>query len=274
MTEVAENLTTLAYVKVASLQSVATRSGWNVEAARSLTSHLFLWITRGQGRSTIDGVTRGYGPNTFIHVPAGVLHGIDVGSRVQGYAIFVPREMEPTLPDRVVQIRTTNLGEQSEVTAMVERLSAEMGNRAAGFERSVAAQIALLSVWLERHMQADEHAAPIRRSAAQKIVREFAAMAEAEVDARKSVSDFARALSITPTHLSRVCRDSFGKPASELLQDRIILEARRLLGETDLKIQEVSTQLGFSSPAYFTRLFSQRTGVSPSAFRQSHSVTT
>ncbi|WP_158275437.1 AraC family transcriptional regulator [Maritimibacter sp. 55A14] len=261
----------LAYVRICSLQSVASGAGWHVEAARSLSADLFLWITKGQGRSTIDGITRGYGPHTAVFVPAGVMHGIEVGPRVQGYAVFIPRGMEPGLPRNVMQIRTTDMSEQGEATRMIEVIQSEMSDRREGFDRAVAAQITMLSVWLERRTGRNERAAPARSSAAQRIVRDFAALLEREIDAGKSVSDFARALSVTPTHLSRVCRDSFGKPASEVLQDRIILEARRMLGETDLKVQEVSARLGFSSPAYFTRLFAQRTGLSPSVFRQRHS---
>lgn len=263
----------LAYVKISSLQSLAAGGNWSIEAARSLSAHLFLWITKGQGRSTIDGQTRGFGPGTAIFVPAGIMHGIELGPRVQGFAVFIPRVMETALPDQVVQIRASDMGEQAEITRQVDAIQHEMGNRHSGFERAMTAHVALLSVWLERRLEQNERSAPVKRSAAQRLVRDFARLVESEVDAGKSVSDFARSLSVTPTHLSRVCRDNFGKPASEFLQDRIIFESRRMLGETDLKVQEISAKLGFSSPAYFTRLFSQRTGLSPRAYRQRQAAT-
>ena len=74
---------------------------------------------------------------------------------------------------------------------------------------------------------------------------------------------------MTPTHLSRVCRQACGRPASSLLQDRVLFEARRLLAETRMPVNEVSRSLGFTSAAYFTRAFQHRTGKTPTAFRKS-----
>jgi len=255
-------------VKVSSLQTVAHNGGWDIEAMQSLSAHLVLWVTKGQGRCTIDGVTRGYGPHTLICVPAGTMHGFEVGPRVQGFALFVPPAIGPDLPREVLQIRATDVFEQGEMTRHVEAIRTELKGRAPGFDRAVAAHVALLAIWIARRAARNEREAPARTSAAQRLVRDFTGLVEREVDAGKSVADFARALSVTPTHLSRVCRDSFGKPASEILQDRTILEAQRLLAGSDMKIQDVAEALGFSSAAYFTRLFSQRTGLAPREYRQ------
>jgi AraC-like DNA-binding protein len=82
------------------------------------------------------------------------------------------------------------------------------------------------------------------------------------------VGDFAAALGVTATHLTRCCRAACGKPAKDLLQDRVIFEARRLLAETDLPVGRIGASLGFASHAYFTRAFHQRTGRSPTGFRR------
>jgi AraC-like DNA-binding protein len=76
-------------------------------------------------------------------------------------------------------------------------------------------------------------------------------------------------LGVTPTHLTRCCRETCGRSAIELLQDRRIFEARRLLSETDIPVGRIGQSLGFTSPAYFTRAFQNLTGLSPSAFRRS-----
>ena len=81
-------------------------------------------------------------------------------------------------------------------------------------------------------------------------------------------ADFAAALGVTPTHLTRCCNTACGRPASALLQDRRIFEARKLLAETRIPVGKIAEQLGFNSPAYFTRAFQHLTGKSPSAFRR------
>ena len=83
--------------------------------------------------------------------------------------------------------------------------------------------------------------------------------------------NFSRAaaeLGVTPTHLSRVCRDCYGRSASALLRDRQMLEARRLIAYTQTGIGEIAYRLGFADAAYFTRVFTAETGQSPRAFRR------
>ncbi|MEM8628054.1 MAG: helix-turn-helix transcriptional regulator, partial [Pseudomonadota bacterium] len=82
-------------------------------------------------------------------------------------------------------------------------------------------------------------------------------------------ADYAARLQITPTHLSRVCKEASGRPAHALLVERIMYEARRLLLETDMPAREIAETLGFSSAAYFTRAFAQATGMPPSDYRKS-----
>ena len=82
------------------------------------------------------------------------------------------------------------------------------------------------------------------------------------------MSDYARELGVTPTHLSRVCRETCGRPASALLHDRQLFEARRLLAETKIPVQDIAEALGFGSAAYFSRSFQARTGKTPTAFRR------
>ena len=75
------------------------------------------------------------------------------------------------------------------------------------------------------------------------------------------------ALSITPTHLSRLVRTATGHAASHLILDRVIREARRNLVYTNLPVSTIAYALGFNDPAYFSRLFSGATGLSPRRFR-------
>jgi AraC family transcriptional regulator, transcriptional activator of pobA len=59
-----------------------------------------------------------------------------------------------------------------------------------------------------------------------------------------------------------------GKTASELLQDRIIAEAKILLKNGQISQKEIAYQLGFDTPNYFSSYFKKHTGVSPSAFKE------
>ncbi len=57
-------------------------------------------------------------------------------------------------------------------------------------------------------------------------------------------------------------------PASEIIIDRLILEAKRLLIYSDLNNKEVAYELNYEDPSYFARIFRRKTGLTPSAFRK------
>lgn len=99
------------------------------------------------------------------------------------------------------------------------------------------------------------------------LFQRFEALLEQHFLQHWTVSDYAAALSVTPTHLSRLTRSATGHAASHLILDRVIREARRNLVYTNLPVSMVAYALGFNDPAYFSRLFAGATGLSPRSFR-------
>jgi AraC-like DNA-binding protein len=100
------------------------------------------------------------------------------------------------------------------------------------------------------------------------LVGRYTALLEKEFRRGKGVGELACDLGVTATHLTRCCRETCGRSAIDLLQDRRIFEARKLLAETTLPVGQIGASLGFTSAAYFTRAFQHLTGSSPSAFRR------
>ena len=75
-------------------------------------------------------------------------------------------------------------------------------------------------------------------------------------------------LFMTPNHLNALSNAVLGKPAGELIRDRVMLEAKRLLVNSDYTITQIADLLHFEDNAYFTRFFKKYTGLSPENFRQ------
>ena len=134
-------------------------------------------------------------------------------------------------------------------------------------DRAARHYLGLLGVWLERQAVRAAPESP-RPDAARRLVARYTALMEREFRRGVGVGELAVALGVTPTHLTRCCRAACGRSAIDLLQDRRIFEARRMLSETDMAVGRIGTSLGFASAAYFTRAFSHLTGVSPTAFRR------
>lgn len=80
--------------------------------------------------------------------------------------------------------------------------------------------------------------------------------------------EYAAMLYITPNHLNALCRDLLGTTAGDLIRDRVLLEARRLLVNMDISVSEIAWKLNFADNSYFTRFFKKYTGLTPDQFRK------
>ena len=255
-------------IRVTPIPRLAQGGRWRVEAMRSYSANLLLWFTCGQGRITVSGTTSGYGAHNAIFIPSGVMHGFEVSAKVFGSAVFIPTELGLPFPKERAHLRIRDTASQNEMTTILTNINRELDGNLPDRIRATHHHSGLLAVWLKRqlllHMQDSK-----KPDAAQRLTSRFTQMIEEEYQSGMNITDYANALGVSPTHLSRVCNLACGRPASELLHDRVIFEARRLLRETKTPIRQVASQLGFTSPAYFTRSFQQHTGQRPSDFRRS-----
>lgn len=260
-------------MRLLAIPRLAAGGRWRVEAMRTLSEPCFLWFTKGQGRITVAGQTRGYTAHNAIFIPAGVMHGFEVGPQVFGTAIFFGKGSNVTLPATPLHLRIREVHAQQELNGTLDMIQREMDAATPAHDRATQAYLGLLGVWLER--QAVKAAGDVvKPDAARRLVARFTALLETEFRSGAGVGDMAAALGVTPTHLTRCCRAACGRSAIDLLQDRRIFEARRLLAETDLPVGRVGESLGFTSAAYFTRAFQHMTGVTPSAFRRAQETGT
>lgn len=78
---------------------------------------------------------------------------------------------------------------------------------------------------------------------------------------------YADKLAITANYLNFICKNVVGKTAGEIIRNRIILEAKRLLINSEFSISQISFQLGFEDNSYFTKFFKANAKTSPSEFR-------
>lgn len=99
-------------------------------------------------------------------------------------------------------------------------------------------------------------------------IRQYEELVEHQFLTVREVSDYAAQMNLTPHYLNQICKKIIGKTASQILQDRILLEARFLLRHTTGSIKEIGFQLGFQDPSYFVRFFKKKTGATPVAFRR------
>lgn len=253
--------------RVEQLPRVTPDNKWRTEAMRSREQPSLLWFTRGQGRITIAGVRHGFGPHHAVFLPASTMYAYEMLGQVYGMAVYFPKDTTLSLPEIPVHYRFREVQQQAELTGLIDNLARELEADARGQDRALMAHAGLLSVWLDRHT-IDDNIHALASDSARRLAAAFTALVEADYRTGQAINTYAAKLGVTPTHLTRSCKQACGHPASAILADRVHFEARRMLVETRTPVKDIASSLGFSSAAYFTRAFTKHTGQTPSAFRR------
>jgi AraC-like DNA-binding protein len=100
------------------------------------------------------------------------------------------------------------------------------------------------------------------------LLRNFQQLIDTHFREIKLPKEYAELLYVTPNHLNALCHDLVNKTAGELIRDRILLEAKRLLTNADMTIAEIADNLNFQDNSYFNRFFKKYTGVTPEEFKK------
>ncbi|HTE31254.1 MAG TPA: AraC family transcriptional regulator, partial [Chryseolinea sp.] len=82
-------------------------------------------------------------------------------------------------------------------------------------------------------------------------------------------SDYGDIMNLAPSYLNSICKDSLGKTLTQLIQGRLLLEAKRLFAYSDMNVNEIASSLNFTDPSYFVRWFRKLNGNTPEEFRNS-----
>ena len=98
-------------------------------------------------------------------------------------------------------------------------------------------------------------------------INEFTRLIDRHYKNIKFPKDYAAMLNMTSNHLNSLCMTLVGKTAGELIRERLVLEAKRLLVNAKISSAEIAFQLGFESSSYFTQFFKKNTGLTPNSFR-------
>jgi AraC-like DNA-binding protein len=85
---------------------------------------------------------------------------------------------------------------------------------------------------------------------------------------RYSAGDFARLLFIHPRHLTNTIKLTTGKSPCDVMEERFMMEAHRMLSETTLSIADIGGKLGWNDPSNFTKFFRNMSGITPMQYRK------
>ena len=137
-----------------------------------------------------------------------------------------------------------------------------------GFSEAIKANLDLFFIEYIRQSRNPNSLAKSESGYIQERFEELVRLLETNIISMKQVSQYAELLSLSPYQLNSITKSSVGKTVSDLIDEQIILEAKRHLIATPHQIKEVADNLGYEDPSYFIRFFKKHTGLSPDAFRK------
>ncbi len=258
-------------------ETIADRSAlhdWELAPHRHARLHQILLVKSGGGIVTLEGQTFHLKPGSLVNVPLGHVHAFSFTPNTQGWVTTFADELLDELLMRVGNVRQ-DLSHASVLQAdhltqeIIGQIWFEFSNEQKSRALLLRGLSAVLLAWVSRHQILPMAPQFLELQQEEKpLVQRFKALIEAHFAAHWQVNDYAKALSISPTHLSRVTRQATGASALRLIEGRLMREARRNLAYTNLSIANIAYTLGYSDPAYFSRVFTRDAGVSPKQFRQ------
>lgn len=261
-----------ALADVVHMEAIADRSarhGWKIRPHRHGWLHQFLLVEAGGGSAGLGGEARALEPPVVLNLPPGVVHDFAFHPGTLGRVLTMPAE---TVGNSLgsgeglaaVLRRAGMAPADEEILAAFGQLRRDYEARRFGRAQRLRALVGLMAGLVAAALHGEEaQAAP----GADPLALGFLGLVEAHHREHWQVADYAAALSVSPGHLSRVCRAELGQSATGILRERLLREARRQLAYTTRGIARVAYDLGYADPAYFTRVFTRATGLSPSAYR-------
>lgn len=243
-------------------------------------------LVKGSIRLNLDGQVYGGAAPLLIFTPPTIPHSFYSEEDTDGHVLTVRQEvvrswyrgMPGQWPDALLReaafielasLPTTSGEDFAALVHTVELLQREADRDAKGHSALLRALGESAFIHLSRLLLAHEPAAAQRpeRSEDLRLFLNFCDLVEAHFRDHLTLTDYAGRLLITEARLNDICRRMAERPSKEVVHERLLQEARRLLLFSAVPVSEISYQLGFADPAYFSRFFTKRTGTPPSQFR-------
>lgn len=264
------------FVHLESLDERTRPANWNIRPHTHANLNHVFHIRQGGGRMLADERAIDFRAPCLLVVPAGVVHGFAYVEDTAGAVLTISGEYLYDLVSRCEDLRAVFAaaaalacpGDDS-VAEAFDRLGRELAWTAPGHALSVDALLSTILVETLRlaHYAAEEEPRVIGPRAA--LVARFRERLEGDYRSETSVERYAEVLGVTTRQLRAACLAVAGAPPLQLIQDRLLLEAKRLMLYSNMTVAETAFYLGFEDPAYFTRVFTRGCGLSPRQFRRS-----
>jgi len=240
-------------------------------------------FTKGTGIHEIDFQKYDVFEGSLFFLSPGQVHSWELSPDTDGYIFFFSQlyyEMHyvnqklknfpffnsPSFP-RKLQLQSNELVDTIRLFEAIQNEHQSQNVMKQSFILSLISQIYIQSV--REFSKGDEKTSATSVSYF-KHYQDFENLLEESFTSQKSISFYASQLNISAKHLNRITQTVMQKTASEIITERVILEAKRMFIYLDEGLVEIAFRLGYEEYSYFARMFRKNTGIAPSQFIKSH----
>jgi AraC family transcriptional activator of pobA len=248
------------------VETIAARSrlhDWTIRPHRHRDLHQIVVLQSGRVEAQLDDQrVSARGPCIAV-VPPSVVHAFHFDVDTEGLVATFAAGLVEEFVGRSGELHGfLNLPRFASLTRRA--VAATAGGRALALRGLVAALIAN-AYRIGGAAGTDRNASSTRD---RDLVARFREAIEGNFLNHVGIDRYCRILAVSESQLRRACLRLTDQPPVALVHLRVLVEAERQLRYTGMNVRQIAYFLGFEDPAYFTRFFRQRTGVSPKAFRE------
>ncbi len=269
------------FLHLETLDARSRPNDWNIRPhAHANLNHIFL-IQQGGGEMLAERERLPFLAPAILLVPAGTVHAFHWHRESTGWVLTLSDTYLDDLYARETGFRA--LFERPDGLAIeaggdeaglfdfeLARLARELNWAAPGHQAAIEAHLTAVMVEAMRLIEGGRRRGPVPPGPQAQLVARFRAAIEERFREHLPLGAYAVRLAVSPSQLRAACLKVAGQPPARLVQERRLLEARRLLLYSNVTVAEAAYHLGYDDPAYFSRVFQRHAGQSPHAFRKRH----
>ena len=240
-----------------------------------------IWPFTGSGRHIIDFKEYTIEDDHVFFISPGQVHQLIVEGNPAGVVIQFTCGFLEKYGIREDFISNLRLFRNSDETPplpltgmMIPQLKMFTDNMLRAFQTSGDMKFDTIGAWLKlfliecnTHCSLNPDPNPQSAEVGRMLVRSFKEAVEKHFQQWHKVRNYADALNVTPNYLNEVIKNAVGQSAKDYIQNRLILEARRMSLFTQQNNKEIGFSLGFEDPAHFSKFYKSYTGESLQEFR-------
>ena len=244
-----------------------------------------VWVKAGKGKVTADFSEYDFGENTlfsfspyqaFMFAP-GEMKGIAIHFHPDFFCIHKHQTevaCHGVLFNNIYLPPYTLIDQRSasSLDLLIKQMKVEMSDPALAQYEMLVSYLKILLITASRLKASQQPAMPETENDRPFILQTLKDSIEKDFKKKHLPSQYAESLNISPKALARITKSYFNKTLTELISERIIIEAKRELYLTSKTIKEIAYELGYEDEHYFSRFFKTNADISPQLYRETVGV--